>query len=90
MAMNRQELREALDRAEIRERAYTLDGEHVEGRLCLGRAVTGWTVSFCERGEQAILASFATESEACEYMLTALLRDPTSRIDYVPRVVPPW
>lgn len=38
-----------------------------------------WVVYYAERGEQTNLHTFATEADACDYLLQELRNDPTTR-----------
>lgn len=88
--MNRAELQTALDLAEVRTDVYCLDGGYRENTLCLEEADAVWLVYFCERGARSQLGSFANENDACRDVERRLLKDSTTRIRYVPGVVPPW
>lgn len=80
--MNREELKERLDHERISEHAYCLDGNQRmtgEEYVLLQEADKTWAVFYSERGLRTGLLSFATESEACEYLLAELLSDPTTR-----------
>jgi hypothetical protein len=78
--LNRQELREALRRERIREDAYDLDGGHLLETYTLGEANDKWFVYYSERGLESGKKEFASETEACEYLLNKLKNDPTAHV----------
>lgn len=78
--MNKQELREKLRAQGIREDAYDLEGGHLPETFTLGGVNGAWFVYYSERGEETGRKDFRTESEACEYFLELLKRDPSTRL----------
>ena len=78
--MNRQELREALRGERIRDDAYDLDGGHLPEKYTLGEANGKWFVYYSERGLESGRKEFASETEACEYLLNKLKKDPTAHV----------
>ena len=85
--MNRQELLETLGREGIRDDAYNLEGVSVDETLTLGEADGRWFVYYSERGMETGKKEFATETEACAYLLNILREDPTVRIN-APKMTP--
>ena len=78
--MNRQELRDALREERIRDDAYDLDGGHLPETYTLSEAHGKWFVYYSERGLEGGKKEFASETEACEYLLNKLKKDPTSQV----------
>jgi hypothetical protein len=78
--MNKEELRSILRRESIREEAYDLDGGHLVERLTLSHEGNKWFIYYSERGLESGKREFATESAACECLLTMLRADPTARL----------
>ena len=80
--MNRKELEEILKKEQFRSDAYNLNGGYVDESLTLGMGTAGrWLVYYCERGSMWDPQEFQTESEACDYLLSELRRDPTTRLN---------
>jgi hypothetical protein len=77
--MDRQELERLLRDEGIDERAYSLDGGMPPERLCLALEGPRWVVYYSERGIRTGLHRFTSESAACQYLLTRLRDDPTTR-----------
>ena len=78
--MNREQLREALEREGVRPTAYDIDpGRLSEDRHCLAIVPGGWAVWFAERGRRIDEEFFETEDEACAELLLRLVSDPTTR-----------
>lgn len=85
--MKRQELLQTLRREGIRDDAYNLDGVSLDETLKLGEADGRWCVHYSERGMETGRKEFATESEACAYLLNILSEDPTVRSN-APKMTP--
>lgn len=77
--MNKQLLREILQRDGFRENCYDLEGGLLPERLTLGDEAGRWCVYYSERGLQSGKRYFATESEACEYLLNELRDEPSAK-----------
>ena len=77
--MNKAQLVEALRNEGIRDDAYDLTGGHQSETYTLGEADGDWFVYYSERGTESGKREFASESEACEYILELLRKDPTTR-----------
>jgi hypothetical protein len=77
--MTKQELRDVLHREGFRESSFDLDGGLLSERYTLARDRQTWSVYYSERGLQTGKRNFATESDACEYLLNELRQDPTTR-----------
>jgi len=77
--VNRQDLLEILREELIRDDAYDLEGGHVPEVYTLGEAHGRWFVYYSERGLETGRRDFASESEACQYLLEVLRKDPTTR-----------
>jgi hypothetical protein len=76
--MNRIELLRALRRERIREDTFDLNGGHLPETYTLAEAHGSWFVYYSERGLESGKKEFATESDACEYLLNKLRDDPTA------------
>ena len=78
--MNTLQLKEILEREHFRADSYDLNVGNGTEQLVLSHQQNGkWTVHYSERGLQTGKREFATESEACEYLLRLLREDPTTR-----------
>jgi hypothetical protein len=79
--MNRQELRELLRNECIREDAYDLNGGHLSETYTLSEAYGRWFVYYSEHGLESGKKEFTSETDACEYLLNKLKRDPTAHAE---------
>jgi hypothetical protein len=77
--VNRQQLQAALREENIRDDAYDLNGGHMSETLTLSERDGRWVVYYSERGLESGKREFATESEACQNLLSRLRNDPTTR-----------
>lgn len=77
--MNLQELGKKLRELGVRQNSYVLDGSLPDEQYALEKDGTEWTVSYYERGKRDVFRRFPTESEACEYLLSVLLEDNSTR-----------
>jgi len=77
--MNKIELKKALQKEGVRDDVYDLSGGHLDETLTLGEVYGRWFVYYNERGIESGRKEFVTESEACEYLLSKLRRDPSVR-----------
>ena len=75
--VNKQDLKQVLEREGIRPDAFDLDGGHVSERYTLSESHGLWSVYYSERGLESGRRTCAVESDACEYLLR-LLRDDES------------
>ncbi len=78
--MTLRELRDALKRAGIRERAYDIEESSRDEVYCVDRVRDGWVVYYRERGIRRDEEFFSSEDEACRSVLGQILRDPTTRM----------
>ena len=76
--MNREELKAELDRLVVQRDAYQIDGDANASEAYVLRPAT-WEVYYAERGEKKGQKVFASEREACEYLLLRLATDPTAQ-----------
>lgn len=78
--MNRTQLKQQLEKENVRPEAYSLSGEALtyEG-LVLRQDQGRWRIDHYERGTWSSVAVFGSEQEACEHLYVLLLRDPTSK-----------
>jgi hypothetical protein len=76
--MNKKELRQVLHNEGIREEAFDLSGGHLPETLTLAEVYGRWLVYYSERGLESGKKEFATEAEACAYLLTLLRADPNA------------
>ena len=77
--MNRQQLQATLREQNIRDNAYDLNGGHMPETYTLGERGDRWLVYYSERGLESGKREFATESEACQNLLSQIMNDPTTR-----------
>jgi hypothetical protein len=77
--MNRTTLKELLDAENVDPAAYSLEGGMPFEAYVLNRSASAWVVFYSERGLRSGEVEFRTEGEACEYLLTLVLHDPTTR-----------
>jgi hypothetical protein len=78
--MNREALRAELEEKRVDPRSYSLDGEPVDEAYVLEPRPGSFAVFYAERGLRTGEKVFASEDEACRYLLTLLLQDRTTRI----------
>ena len=76
--MNRAELEKKLDALSIRKDAYAWSGMQNE-QYVLAQENDKWEVYYSERGSKTGLKEFANESSACDYMLSLLTNDKSTR-----------
>jgi len=76
--VNKQKLLEALRKENIREDAYDLNGGHLAETYTLKEAHGKWAVYYSEHGLESNRREFGSESEACEFFLNKLRKDPTA------------
>jgi hypothetical protein len=77
--MNKEELRDTLQKLNIREDAYALDGGNLGETYTLAEAGGKWVFYYSERGNESGRTEFQTEADACDYFLTKILRDKSTR-----------
>jgi hypothetical protein len=77
--MNKNELLRVLHNEGIREDAFDLNGGHLPETLTLAEVYGRWFVYYSERGLESGKKEFATEAEACAYLLSLLRDDPTAQ-----------
>lgn len=80
--MNKSELQAILATENFNPRAYSLDEENRDEALCLRFADGQWYVYYSERGLQTGKSAFIDESSACEFFLTEMRSDPTTKLDW--------
>ena len=77
--MNKSELRQILVAEDFSKRAYSLGDSYADEALCLRHEENSWVVFYSERGLETGKVSFDTEAAACEYFLSTMRSDPTTR-----------
>jgi hypothetical protein len=77
--MNKQSLQEVLRREGFRPDCYDLNGGLLPERLTLSKEDSHWCVYYSEHGQESGKQCFATEEEACDYLLAALREDPNAK-----------
>lgn len=77
--MNKNELSRILRQEGFRPDAYNLEGGMQDECYCLEESNCAWSVYYSERGLQSGKKEFASESEACEYLLQLLRKDASTR-----------
>ncbi len=73
--MKKEILEKELERKKIPKNTYNLNGGLPNEAFCLNSNQGLWEVYYSERGVKSSLKIFKTESEACDYLLQALLRN---------------
>ena len=77
--MNLKSLQELLASEHVRQDAYSLDGDRDES-MCLEPVPGGWAVYYSERGLRSGERRFAAEDDACQFLASRLLADPSNRV----------
>lgn len=77
--MNKTELCGILDQQGIDPDSYDLNGGLLPEKYILEEQAGKWSVYYSERGLQTGKRIFATEAQACLYLLDKLQSDPTTR-----------
>jgi hypothetical protein len=77
--MDRNSLREILDRENVDPRFYTFGVWNPWDQYCIEEGPAGWSIFFAERGMRQNERLFDTEDEACRELLDWIIRDPASR-----------
>lgn len=77
--MNRNELKDLLEREGISDSSFTFDPDSADEQYVLATETGGWTVYYAERGLRSGERNFDTEDEACTFLFEILLRDGTTR-----------
>ena len=75
--MNKDDLLQALRKERIRDDAFDLGGGHRDETYTLAESYGRWFVYYSEKGLESSKREFATESQACEHLLSVLKNDPT-------------
>jgi hypothetical protein len=81
--LDRQRLASVLTANGVSERAYHLYGAHQHDALVVDQRPQGWIIFYSERGGEDILATHASEDEACLDLLNRLLDDQWNRFELV-------
>ena len=72
--MNRDQLKEALEKAHVPETSYNLTGQGaLDNRYVMEQNANEWTVYYFERGKKHAIKTFSTEDGACAYLSEKLL-----------------
>ncbi|MEV6261157.1 hypothetical protein AB0M42_10450 [Streptomyces sp. NPDC051784] len=79
--MNRTELTERLRHGQVPDALYEIPGVHpvtlrLDAYYVLRREGESWPVLMRQRGQEEVIARFATEAEACRYLYDALIDTP--------------
>lgn len=80
--MNKADLQRKLAEEKFNPRAYSLDEEQKDEALCLRIDDGKWVVYYSERGLQTGKESFEDESAACEFLLSEMRSDPTTKVGW--------
>lgn len=83
--MNRARLVEVAESEGIRPDVYSFVAPGKHHQYVLAIEPGGWTVYFVERDEHLDAEHFETEDEACQHLLSLLLRDRTTRTQFETR-----
>ena len=78
--MDRTECRRTLLEEGVREDAFDLNGGHLPERYTIGKIGGMWRYYYSERGNEVDRRDFATESEACEHLLSVIRAQPATRM----------
>lgn len=78
--MNRAQFEAAIAREGIRFSTYSLSEDMPPEKYVLRPGNECWEVYYSERGERVDIHRFDTESEAFDFLLLQLVRDPTTRV----------
>jgi hypothetical protein len=79
--MTKSELKSKLIQLNVNPHAYALDGGLWDDRYVLDQESGGkWSVYYSERRDRIGYRVFASESEACEYLLKKVENDPSTRV----------
>jgi hypothetical protein len=90
--MNREELRNLLEKYQIKPGVYNIYGLKgynpyglqrvlADDQTVLDQENNKWVVYFYERGQKINPQSFSSEDEACQSFLNEILNDPTTRLN---------
>ncbi len=78
--MNRHELIRILEMEGFSKDTYDLSGNmNPDEKYCLNQEGQSWVVYYSERGKQRNKKSFNSEGLACEYFLSLMRHDPTTK-----------
>lgn len=77
--MNKILLQQILEQEGFRKECYDLDGGHPPERYVLAQEGKSWSVYYSEHGLESGKSEFATEHEACQYLLAQLREDPFTK-----------
>jgi hypothetical protein len=77
--MDRNALKEFLDRENVDPRSYALDSPNPDEQYSLQQTSDGWTVYYAERGLRREERVYDNEGDACRDLLDRVLRDSTTR-----------
>jgi len=80
--MNIIDLKQVLAEEKFDPRSYSLVDEQKDEALCLRHEESEWCVFYSERGLETGKKCFAEEDAACEYFLSKMRSDPTTRLDW--------
>lgn len=78
--MNVSDLRQRFEAEGVRPDAYSLDDATKNETYCLVASVQRWFVYYFERGFRRGERRFQSEDAACQYLLSLIMRDPTTRM----------
>ena len=74
--MNRKDLKAALQKLNVREDMYDLEGGHPSEALVLTEEGSLWRIFYSERGLETGVTVFDNEDQACRHFLSMVVRDP--------------
>ena len=76
--MDTTQLLRALESSGVRSDAYSLHGPCDEA-YCLDKSGRNWSVYYYERGIESGKKTFASECDACDYLLELLRKDSSTK-----------
>lgn len=77
--MNEKELRQRLHSTGIYCSSYALSGEIPFEQYAMENRGRKWFVFYSERGQRNSEQAFDNESDACDYLYSVLVKDPSTR-----------
>ena len=80
--MNKNDLQKILIQENFSPKAYSLEDEQKDEALCLRFEDGRWYVFYSERGLKTGQREFVDEGSACDFFLSEMRSDPTTKIDW--------
>lgn len=77
--MKLNDLKHALEKANISANTYSLEGGHPFEQYCIEENYGKWSIYYSEKGVKVNEKLFYSEDEACHYFYKLLLKDPSTK-----------